>query len=120
MRFLANENIPAESVRRLREAGHDVFSISEALPGAKDPDVLARAREEGRILLTFDRDYGELVYRRGLPVPLGIIHLRFVPQAPGEVAAVIEQLETSFDSILEGRYTVIDSDRIRQRPLPPQ
>lgn len=118
MRFLANENIPAESVRRLREAGHDVLAISESLAGAKDPDVLARAREEGRILLTFDRDYGELVYRRGLPVPLGIIYLRFVPQAPGEVADVVEQLKASFDLVLEGRYTVIDSDRIRQRPLP--
>jgi predicted nuclease of predicted toxin-antitoxin system len=118
MRFLANENIPAESVRRLREAGHDVFSISEALAGAKDPEVLARAREEGRILLTFDRDYGELIYRRGLPVPLGIVYLRFVPQAPGDVADLVEQLQATLDLILEGRYTVIDSDRIRQRPLP--
>jgi len=60
MRFLANEDFPLKSVHRLREVGHDVGAIIEDSPGAKDRDVLARAANKQRIVLTFDRDYGEL------------------------------------------------------------
>ena len=56
MRFLANENFPLPSVRLLREAGHDVVSISEETPGITDSQVLSRAVSEQRIILTFDRD----------------------------------------------------------------
>jgi predicted nuclease of predicted toxin-antitoxin system len=59
MRFLANENFPLVSVRRLREAHHDVLSVGESMPGIKDEEVLALAALEGRVLLTFDRDYGK-------------------------------------------------------------
>ncbi len=53
MRFLANENFSLKSVRRLREAGHDVGAVIEDSPGAKDRQVLARAVNEQRIVLTF-------------------------------------------------------------------
>lgn len=62
MRFLANENFPLPSVRLLRSAGHDVLSITEESPGISDDRILARAVAEERIILTFDRDYGELIY----------------------------------------------------------
>jgi predicted nuclease of predicted toxin-antitoxin system len=62
MNFLANENFPLFSIRLLRTAGYNVASVIEDTPGAKDHDVLKRAQKEARILLTFDRDYGELVY----------------------------------------------------------
>jgi predicted nuclease of predicted toxin-antitoxin system len=86
MGFLANENFPAASVRRLRAAGHDVAAVIETDPGAKDPVVLSLAARERRVLLTFDRDYGELIYRRGLPAPLGVVHLRFAPVYPEQAA----------------------------------
>jgi predicted nuclease of predicted toxin-antitoxin system len=118
MRFLANENFPLASVGRLRQAGHDVVSISEVSPGAKDPTVLARAAREGDVLLTFDRDYGELIFRRRLPPPRGLIYLRLVPETPEEAADVIVALLAVPGIRLEGRYTVVDRQRIRQRPLP--
>lgn len=62
MRFLANENFPLPSVRLLRSAGHDVLSITEESPGISDDRILTRAVAEERIILTFDRDYGELIY----------------------------------------------------------
>lgn len=118
IRFLANENIPLESVRRLRKAGHDVLAVSESLPGARDTEVLTRAHQEGRIVLTFDRDYGELIYRRGLPAPFGVVYLRFIPASPAQVAEVLAELQEVSGLTLAGRYTVVDPERIRQRPLP--
>src|SRR5436309_2206170 len=66
MRFLANENFPGAAVKALVAAGHDVVWVRIAAPGTTDPDVLAWAGREERILLTFDKDFGELasVFRR--------------------------------------------------------
>lgn len=117
MRFLANENFPLESVRRLRSQQHDVLAVAESMPGSRDEQVLSLAARDGRVLLTFDRDYGELIYRRGLPVPLGVIYLRFVPSGPAHPAEIVLGLEQVAGLQLEQRYTVVDPPRIRQRPL---
>jgi predicted nuclease of predicted toxin-antitoxin system len=58
MRFIANENFPGEAVAELRAVGHDVVWVRTEAPGSPDDDVLARAQQEGRILLTFDKDFG--------------------------------------------------------------
>jgi predicted nuclease of predicted toxin-antitoxin system len=118
MQFLANENVPVASIRRLRDAGYDVASIIEDSPGTKDKFVLLRANAEQRIILTFDRDYGELIYRRRLPAPAGVAYFRFAPSTPKEPAErFIGLLETGHIT-LEGQFTVIGRDWIRQRPLP--
>lgn len=118
MRFLANENFPLESVHRLREAGHDVGAIIEDSPGAKDREVLARATNENRIVLTFDRDYGELVYRRRLSVPAGVVYFRFVPTTPKEPAEHLLKLLAISGLSLKGKFTVVERGQVRQRPLP--
>jgi len=71
MRFLANENIPLGSVIYLRKAGYDITAVIEEMSGAKDEEVLEYATEKNSIILTFDRDYGELIYERKLLVPVG-------------------------------------------------
>jgi predicted nuclease of predicted toxin-antitoxin system len=53
MQLLANENFPLVSVQLLRQAGYDIASITEDSPGIEDPEVLARAVDEQRIILTF-------------------------------------------------------------------
>jgi predicted nuclease of predicted toxin-antitoxin system len=73
MRFLANENFPLPSVRLLRQAGYDLASVIEDSPGIEDAQVLSRAADEQRVILTFDRDYGELIYRLRLPSPTGVL-----------------------------------------------
>ncbi len=116
MKLLANENIPLPSVRALRRGGHDVESISERSPGISDEEVVRIARAEARLIVTFDRDYGELVFRRGLPAPAGILYLRFFPSVPEEVAAYVLRLIE--DGIaLEGRFTTADRAGIRQAIL---
>ena len=79
IRLLANENFPLPSVTALRMEGFDVLSISELSPGISDETVLSLAKDQTRILLTFDRDYGELVFRRRMPCPAGVVYLRFDP-----------------------------------------
>lgn len=64
MIFLSNENIPASSVKLLRDKGFDIVSVSEISPGINDEQVLAWAKKEQRIILTFDKDYGHLLYKR--------------------------------------------------------
>ena len=115
MQFLANEDVPVASVRRLRVAGYDIAGIIEDSPGAKDESVLSRAHAEQRIILTFDRDYGELIYRRRLPFPAGVAYFRLTPITPDEPAErFIELLEV--DHITLNRQ--IGRGWIRQRPLP--
>lgn len=63
MRLLANENVPSDAVNALRESGHDVVWIRMDAPGSRDDDILARAREQSRVLVTFDKDFGEMAFR---------------------------------------------------------
>ena len=76
MRFLANENVPGAVVAALREHGHDVFWIKESMRGAGDPIVLAHAQTERRVVVTLDKDFGELAFRSRLPAQSGVILIR--------------------------------------------
>jgi len=67
MRFLANENFPGQAVEALRAAGHDVAWIHADAPGSPDELVLARAAREAAVLLTFDKDFGELACALSCP-----------------------------------------------------
>ncbi len=118
MRFLADENFPLPSVRRLREEGHDVAAIAAEEPGLPDEQVLSRAFGEDRIILTFDRDYGRLLYEVGLPSPTGVVYFRFVPSSLEEPAEYLLGLLRRTDFSVSGKLTVAERDRVRQRPLP--
>jgi predicted nuclease of predicted toxin-antitoxin system len=60
MRILANENVSSTVIQILRDHGHDVLSVKESLRGEKDPAILARAQAEERLVVTHDKDFGEL------------------------------------------------------------
>ena len=84
MRFLADENLPGRLVAALRAAGHDVAWVRTEAPGSDDRTVLAMAAAEQRVLVTFDKDFGELAGRAGLPMASGVILLRVpLDRAPG-------------------------------------
>lgn len=118
MNFLANENFPLASINRLRNANHNVASVLEDSPGARDHEVLSRAQREKRIILTFDRDYGELLYRQNLAGPSGIAYFRFDPATPLEPAEILLELVAMEGISLTGKLTVVERKGIRQRPLP--
>ena len=64
MNFLADESCARPVIQALCEAGHDVVAIAEIAKGATDDQVLERALKDKRVLITEDRDFGELVYAR--------------------------------------------------------
>lgn len=114
MRFLANENFPAPSTAALREAGFDVRSIQEDLPGIPDEEVIRIARSEERIILTFDKDYGEIIFKYGSEDPPAVIFLRYRGSDPHQAARfILDILEKGPD--IEDRFTVIEAEGIRQR-----
>lgn len=115
MRILANENMPLASVQLLRAAGFDVKAVGIDMPGIADQDVLRIAVAEQRTIVTFDRDYGELIFRHGHRPPCGVIYLRwrrFRPDDPGRyLVDLLRSTTVDFGYAL----TVIDEDTIRQR-----
>ena len=117
MLILANENIPGAAVEALRQRGHDVAWAREDSPGESDLHLLDRAQGERRILLTFDKDFGELAFRYGLPATSGIVLFRLSGADPeSDNRRVLEVLESSVD--WTGHFAVVTDDRVRIRPLP--
>jgi predicted nuclease of predicted toxin-antitoxin system len=117
MRILANENFPRGAVEALRARGHDVFWARTDSPGCPDLEVINRAASEHRILITFDKDFGELAFRRQLSSPAGIILFRMkAPSAKhvGHVAVAVLEGRTDW----AGHFSVIEEGRVRMTPLP--
>lgn len=116
MRFLANENIPLLVVNALRTQGHDIVSATVLCRGATDRQVLDLATQEGRIVVTFDKDYGELIFRRREPAPAGVILLRFPPRSAEYIQDRLTRIITS-DLPLAGRFTIVSEGRARSIPV---
>ncbi len=77
MRFLADESVDRQIVERLRQDGHDVAYVAEMSPGLVDETVLNQSREAARILITADKDFGELVFRRR-QIAMGVLLVRLL------------------------------------------
>jgi len=117
MRILADENFPGDAVDALQKRGHDVAWAHSDSPGDSDVAILARAQAEHRILLTFDKDFGELAFRSGLPASSGIVLFRISTPSPSHVARVaVAALESRTD--WTGHFAVVEDERIRMTPLP--
>jgi len=116
-RLLVNENFPRPAVRALRDEGVDVLAVAETMPGATDDAILAAARSQDRWLVTFDRDYGELVFKRRHPCPPAVLYLRQEPHPPGHPAALVLRA-LARPSDVDGFFVVIRSAAVRRRALP--
>jgi predicted nuclease of predicted toxin-antitoxin system len=115
--LLANENWPRPALLALRAAGMDVQAVAERMPRASDIEVLRHAAADGRWLLTFDRDYGELVFARAVPPPPAIVYLRQEAYAPDWPARVVLDLLPRADWVT-GHLVVISGRALRRRALP--
>ena len=114
MRFMADENLPPEAVELLRDAGHDAAWVHEVMPSASDDAVLARAMQEDRTVITFDKsDYGRLIYQDGRPAQCGVILFRFRGMSAPAQSAFIANTVSNDAIDWRGRFTTI-----RTGPVP--
>ena len=116
MNLLADECCDGGLVEALREDGHDVLYAAESLAGSPDDEVLARASQDDRIVLTEDRDFGELVYRLRLPAR-GVVYLRFAVEDREDKVLRARWLFREVGVRLVGSFVVVEADRVRMRPL---
>jgi predicted nuclease of predicted toxin-antitoxin system len=116
MRFLADESCDTAVARALREAGHDVASVRETMRGAADRLVLDAALHEERLLITEDKDFGELVFARGVSA-LGVLLLRYATPARSRVARRVIDFVAVRGAELHGSFVVIEPSRTRVRRL---
>ena len=117
MRFLADENFLGDAVTELRSAGQDVVWIKTVSPSADDRQVLQRAESERRVLLTFDKDFGDLAWRYGLPASCGIVLFRLRLLGPSRIGkSVADRISRRSD--WAGYFSVVELTRVRRRRLP--
>jgi predicted nuclease of predicted toxin-antitoxin system len=116
VRLLVDECCDEQVAAGLRADGHDVSSVRESAPGSDDTTVLQAAVAEQRLLLTEDKDFGELVVRLGLPA-YGIILVRMSdPHGEVKLERLREVLANHGDR-LAGSVVVVEAERVRFRPL---
>jgi predicted nuclease of predicted toxin-antitoxin system len=117
MRLLANENFPADAVEALRSLGHDVAWVRIDAPRSLDSEVIQRAVREQRVLVTLDKDFGELAFRMRLPATSGVVLFRVFPPLPARVTALaVAAFQHGRD--FAGLFVVVEERRMRERPLP--
>ena len=117
MRILANENVPGETVAALRQRNHDIVWARTDAPGSSDRELLERAAAEERLLITLDKDFGELAFRSTLPASSGIVLLRVQTPEPSILTRIaVAALDARDD--WAGHFSVVEHDRIRMTPLP--
>lgn len=117
MRFLADESCDFAIVRALRAKGHEVVAVAEIFPRADDSEVIRRALEENRILVTEDKDFGQLVYAHGQRT-LGVIFLRFPGSARQQIAKDVVRLVSQRGEGLAGAWIVVQPGKIRIGRVP--
>lgn len=113
-RLLADENIPAKAIEALRVAGLDLLSVREHAPGITDEDVLRLAVEQCRILVTFDRDFGELIFGQGRTPPPSVIFFRIFPSDSREVSDTVLSLLVDPESI-DSSMVIVSRQGVRRR-----
>jgi predicted nuclease of predicted toxin-antitoxin system len=116
LKLLADENLNRLIVRHLRLVDFEVGWVRESCPGAQDQDILSRADIGELVLVTFDRDFGDLIYRRGFPTPRAILYSRLSRANPQAIAdrlvALIER------GVVDNHMTTIAAQGERLKAFP--
>jgi predicted nuclease of predicted toxin-antitoxin system len=101
----------------LRKSGHEVLAVRHIDPALPDGEILSRALQESRLLITMDKDFGEMVYRRGLK-HTGVLLLRLDDATGEEKAAIVREIFEQHADALSRRFSVYQSGRLRLRTPP--
>ena len=110
-RLLLDENIGSIVAQTLRKNGLDIFSVAQERPGVSDEEVVRRAMLDERIIITFDKDFGMLVYQHKM-THAGVVLLRLDDESPKRVALLIFDLLQHHGRELSGKFTVVTENSI--------
>jgi predicted nuclease of predicted toxin-antitoxin system len=113
--FLANENFPRPSINLLRENGYFVKSIQEEFPGISDDRVINMACEMKLIILTFDSDYGELIFKYSKNNPPTVVYFRDKGYDPLFAGRLLLTILSKANISLSNSFTVVEEKNFRQR-----
>lgn len=114
MNLLADESVDRPVVERLRQEGHDVVYVAELAPSITDGEVLQQANERGALLLTADKDFGELVFRQGR-VHAGVVLVRLAGLSAAGKADTVARVFQDRAAELVGAFSVISPGIVRIR-----
>jgi len=116
VKILADESVDRPIVERLRRDGHTVPYVAEMEAGISDDKVLGLANQTAALLLTADKDFGELVFRLGRATE-GVILIRLMGLSPKNKAKVVATTIEKYASELVRAFTVITPTTIRIRRM---
>ena len=114
MNLLADESVDRPVVERLRQDSHDVVYVAEPAPSITDEEVLREANARSAVLVTADKDFGELVFRQGL-VHSGVVLLRLAGLANATKAEIVAEVCRVRAAELIGSFSVISPGQVRIR-----
>ncbi len=117
MRFIVDESTGVAVVEYLRSSGHDVVAVAEIMRQADDPDILSLALNEDRMLITNDKDFGELVYRTGR-THHGVLLLRLRNESSANRVRVVTSVLGKYADRLAGQFVVATESNVRIRSAP--
>lgn len=116
MQFVVDESTGVAVAEYLRSSGYDVLVVAETMPQADDAAILTRARAEGRIVITNDKDFGELVFRSG-QAHQGILLLRLHDESAANRVRVVRSVLDGYADRLAGHFVVATDKKVRIRPV---
>jgi predicted nuclease of predicted toxin-antitoxin system len=115
MNFFADESVDHPIIECLRADGHDVLAVAEMAPSIPDDTVLAQANQRGDLLLTGNKDFGELVFRQHR-VTTGVVLIRLAGLSAGAKAGIVSAAVRAHGTELQHAFTVISAGMVRIRP----
>jgi len=114
--FVADESCDFAVVRALRIYGFEVLAVVEANPGATDTEILKVAAQQGCILLTEDKDFGEWIFAHGKSAE-GVVLIRFPARMREDMIKALVEVVTEHGAELRGAFAVLEPGRVRIRPI---
>jgi predicted nuclease of predicted toxin-antitoxin system len=114
--FVADENIDTDIIDILRKNGVNIISIAEDFPSIPDMDVLKISNNHEAILITADKDFGELIFRRG-EISEGVILLRIFGISQKQKARMILDVFKNHLTEFSGSFTVINKNKVRVKKM---
>lgn len=116
MKFLADESMEKPVVDWLRDQNFDVKYITEITPSINDEEVIRLANDESRILITNDKDFGELVFRQS-KIILGVLLIRATNERSSNKIRLVREVLEKARNKLAGYFVVVNEAGIRMKKI---